>query len=418
MRVGGKYRLGKRLAVGGMGEVWVARNQATGADIALKLCGGDAANEEAALRFRQEARLGAMLSHRSIVRIFDLVEETDGTLLLVMELLRGQTLDRHLRTRGPLPSKEAIAIMLPVLSALAHAHDRGIVHRDVSPANIFLTVDPDGQVIPKLVDFGIAKLPASGVKTIEGSVLGTPRYMAPERIRAQSDVDGRSDLFSIGVILYEMHTGSSPFDATSPSASLAAVLEVVVDPDPRIDPPVWIELQRALAKRPYERHAGARQMADALRTASGETEASLAHWLQRSPPPRDDVTPDVSPPPGTRSVGGHSVGSTGAFPARRGTLAAWLVVGALVGCLALAATAAVRYTRKAPAAPTATSLETVSPRPPMGTTNPPPPAAEPRLSTSTSPANSTMPTPAPATTNPGWPSHTRRPKPVAITPGF
>ena len=416
MRVGGKYRLGKRLAVGGMGEVWVARNQATGADVAVKLCSGEAANEEAALRFRQEARLGAMLSHRSIVRIFDLVEEADGTLLLVMELLRGQTLDRHLKTRGPLPSNEAIAIVLPVLSALAHAHELGIVHRDVSPANIFLTVDPDGHVTPKLVDFGIAKLPASGVKTIEGRVLGTPRYMAPERIRAQSDIDGRSDLFSVAVILYEMLTGTCPFEAGSASASLAAVLEVVVDPDSRIDPRVWIALQRALAKRPYERHASASDMADALRAASGETDASLAHWLQRSPPPREDAALDPSPPPGTKSVGGHSVGYTDVFLARRATVATWLAVGALVGCLAVAATAAVRYTRKAPAAPPATSLETVTQSPPLAAVSPPLPATV--ATSSASSASSVAPIAAPTMPNPPRPAHTKRPKSVATTPGF
>src|SRR5260370_28637835 len=137
MLIGGKYRLARQLAVGGMGEVWVARNQATAAEVAIKLCRGAAAHPEAVSRFRQEARLGAMLSNRGIVRIFDLVEETDGTLILVMELLRGETLERYLKARGPLSSTEAIAIVLPVLSALAHAHDLGVVHRDVTPANIF-----------------------------------------------------------------------------------------------------------------------------------------------------------------------------------------------------------------------------------------------------------------------------------------
>ncbi|HZU83153.1 MAG TPA: serine/threonine-protein kinase, partial [Polyangiaceae bacterium] len=135
-RVGGKYKLVRRLASGGMGEVWVARNQATGADVAIKLCGRRAANEDVRLRFRHEARLGATLSHRSIVRTFDLVEGADGTLLLVMELLRGETLERYLKAHGPLPPASAIAIALPVLSALAHAHDFGVVHRDVTPANV------------------------------------------------------------------------------------------------------------------------------------------------------------------------------------------------------------------------------------------------------------------------------------------
>src|SRR5579862_4571039 len=125
-RVAGKFRLGRRLAVGGVGEVWVARNEATQADVALKvLRRGDADREEELQieeRFRHEARLSAMLSHRSIVKVFDLIEEPDGTLVLVMELLRGETLQRYLEKRGPRPAKEAVAIVSPILSALAHAH--------------------------------------------------------------------------------------------------------------------------------------------------------------------------------------------------------------------------------------------------------------------------------------------------------
>src|ERR1019366_1108534 len=186
--VAGKYRLRRLLASGGMGEVWVARNEATGADVALKVLrrGSSESAEERQLeeRFRQEARLSAMLSHRSIVRVFDLVEETDGTLVLVMELLRGETLHRYLERLGPRSAAEAVAILAPVLGALSHAHELGLVHRDVSPANIFLAVDPDGHVAPKLVDFGIAKRSGvpSPVETVAGDVLGTPRYVAPERI--------------------------------------------------------------------------------------------------------------------------------------------------------------------------------------------------------------------------------------------
>src|SRR5579859_3758663 len=177
MRLAGKYVLVRRVAVGGMGEVWVAKNDQTGAEVAIKVRRRDAgAGEDAVARFRHEARLGAMLSHRSIVRIFDLVEESDGKLLLVMVLLHGETLERYLKSNGPLSTNEAVAIGVPLLSALAHAHDAGIVHRDVTPANVFLAIDPDGHVTPKLVDFGIAKLPSTGVKTLEGRVLGTPRY--------------------------------------------------------------------------------------------------------------------------------------------------------------------------------------------------------------------------------------------------
>jgi eukaryotic-like serine/threonine-protein kinase len=268
-RVGGKYRLVRRLAIGGMGEVWVAHNEATGAEVAAKLCRASGA-DDAVARFRQEARLGARLVHRNIVRIFDLVEDADRGLLLVMELLHGETLESALRSRGPFSAREAVEIMAPILAALAHAHDLGVIHRDVTPANIFLHADPDGHVTPKLLDFGLAKVDASDLRTLEGRVLGTARYMAPERIRGEKNVDGRCDLFSVGAVLYEMLTGVAPFAAESPSASLAAVLENVVDADPRIPPRVWLEVQRALAKRPYERRPNARAMSESLRAAADE----------------------------------------------------------------------------------------------------------------------------------------------------
>jgi serine/threonine protein kinase len=410
MRIGRKYRLERRLAAGGMGEIWVARNEATGADVAVKLCRDGAAGEDARLRFRHEARLAAMLSHRHIVRIFDLVEDADGALLLVMELLRGQALDRYLESHGPLPANQAIAIILPVLSALAHAHDLGIVHRDVSPANVFLTVDPDGHCIPKLVDFGIAKLPGSGVETVEGRVLGTPRYMAPERIRGLSDVDGKSDLFSIAVILYEMITGTSPFEATSPSASLAAVLERVVDPDPRIDPRLWIEVQRGLAKRAYERHSGAREMADRLRPACGETGASLAHWLQRSPQPREK-TPDASRL-GATMPGGGATGLGPRFLAHRRALAICVMLGTASGSLALVF-GAVHHRRTA-----APPVDTVAPEPRPSAMNPVPSAPEPGVSAPPASSDALAAPVMQSTPVQSRAIRTRRAKPVATTPGF
>jgi len=287
-RLGGKYRLTRRIAVGGMGEVWVAFNEATHADVALKvLRRGDAdlAKElQIEQRFRQEARLSAMLSHRSIVKVYDMLEEPDGTLVLVMELLRGESLRRHLEKRGPLGAKEAVAIMSPVLSALGHAHARGIVHRDVTPSNIFLAVDQDGHVTPKLVDFGIAKLQNGGspVKTEDGRLLGTPRYSAPERIRCASEVDGRADVFSAAVVLYETMTGVCPFAASNSTGELVAVLERHVDPDERIDPRLWVEIQRAMSKQPYERHATAHELAAALKASIGETDESLQRWLNET----------------------------------------------------------------------------------------------------------------------------------------
>ena len=223
-RIAGKYRLKSKIAQGGMGAVWVAKNELTGADVALKLLRPDGnAAADVVERFRHEARLGGQLRHRSITRVFDLLEEADGTLVLVMELLRGETVQALMRRKTALDAREAIAIVVPILSALDHAHEMGIVHRDVKPANIFLSIDPDGTVLPKLFDFGIAKGGTQGFQTLEGRVLGTPAYMSPEQIRATADeLTGRSDLFSMGIVLYEMLTGAPPFDSSVPSAALAA----------------------------------------------------------------------------------------------------------------------------------------------------------------------------------------------------
>jgi serine/threonine protein kinase len=412
-RVGGKYRLARRIAVGGMGEVWRARNETTGAEVAVKVSRRSDADDRD-VRFRTEARLGSMVSHRNVVRIFDLVEDDDGSLVLVMELLRGESLAQHLKTRGRLDTREALAIALPILSGLGHAHGEGIVHRDVTPANVFLAIDPDGQVTPKLIDFGIAKLPAAGNHTLDGRVLGTPRYMAPEQIRGQ-ELDGRSDLFSVAVVLYETIAGTCPFDAGSPSASLAAVLEAEVDPDPRIEPRVWLELARALGKRPYERHATAAAFAEGLRRAAGETDASLAPLLRRAPPSRVDEA-DEQPSPGPSTIEGQSV--EGQFVLGRPAWMAW-AVGATAATVAAALAFVLlpaRPRQQAAGAPTMSQAATSEP----SEVSAPATSATAASSSSSIPTTAPLPsaTTAPAGLPPRLAPHPPRPKPIGTTPGF
>ncbi|MDF2696494.1 MAG: serine/threonine protein kinase [Labilithrix sp.] len=269
VRIAGKLELMQRIAEGGMGAVWAARNTATGAEVAVKVLRPHRQDDDhAAERFRHEAKLGATLAHRNITRVFDLLEDEDGSLVLVMERLVGDTLRDYYKAKGSLSTREAIAIIVPILSALQHAHDRGVVHRDLKPANIVLHTDPDGQVTPKLLDFGIAKAKDSAVQTRTGDALGTPSYMSPEQVRA-AELDGRSDLFSVAVVLYEVITGQNPFQGPTPTAALAHVLEVEVDPDPTIEPRVWLEIQRAFRKQPYERHGSAKELASALCAALG-----------------------------------------------------------------------------------------------------------------------------------------------------
>jgi serine/threonine protein kinase len=405
-----------------MGEVWAARNRTTGAEVAVKMGRVAAAREDSALRFRHEARLAAMLSHRSIVRVFDLVEEDDGTLVLVMELLRGETLERYLRRRGPSPIAEAIAIVLPILSALAHAHETGIVHRDVTPANVFLAIDPDGHVTPKLLDFGIAKIPAAATRqTIEGRALGTPAYMAPERIREQGEIDGRSDLFSVGVILYEMLTGVCPFAAGSAAASLAAVLEVVVDPDPRIDPRTWLVVRRSLAKQPYERPPTATAMATDLLTATGQTEATLIEALRDAPLSRALAGGEADVVQTTRTTTGHSLAPPGVVSvSRRRRAAAW-VVGIVVASAGLAsALASIRGRARGATFPTHSAVATSESAPPEATSAGPLPggsAVEAVAPIAPPPQPSTWTIEA-APKASARPARAPRRKPVATTPGF
>jgi serine/threonine protein kinase len=340
--LGGKIRLIQRIGRGGMGDVWMARNESTQAEVAVKTLQRNERTPTNDERFRREARLAATISHRNVVRIFDLVDESDGTLGLVMELLRGGTLEACMRERGPLSTMHAVAVAAPILSALAHVHEKGIVHRDVKPANMFFAVEPDGHVIPKILDFGIAKLPAaSSPLTIDGSVLGTPHYMAPEQIRGAEDIDGRSDMFSMAAVLYEMLTGVRVFQRDSAAASLAAVLEHEVDPDPRIEPRLWLAISRALAKRPYERFASCAEFADAIRRAVEASDDDFAHALQELRP-RSDAIPE------TDSMRSSALPSGSGSRARKKVVqprsALWMLAAA-TGAAVLAVTGTLAVTR-------------------------------------------------------------------------
>jgi serine/threonine protein kinase len=304
-RIAQKLELVRRLAEGGMGELWVARNLSTHAEVAIKVLLPQRSDDEhAAERFRHEAEVGAMLAHRNVTRVFDLLVDDDGALVLVMELLHGRTLEAAYKEKGTLSCLEAVELIVPILGALQHAHDHGVIHRDVKPSNIFLDVDPDGHLTPKVLDFGIAKAQDSSSLTHTGEALGSPKYMSPEQVRANKQLDARSDLFSIGVVLYEIITGDNPFDAPSPTAALANVLEVEVDPDPRIEPRLWLEIQRALAKQVYERHASAKELADALCRAVGLTAPeSLRRPGPTAPSPASvPATPSSVPAPATTSA--------------------------------------------------------------------------------------------------------------------
>ena len=266
--VGGKYTLLREAGMGGMGAVWVARNETTGGEVAVKFLLPSAQWSPSLLaRLRQEARATASLSHRGVVRVFDLVEAPDGQLFLVLELLHGHTLAERIDAQERIEPSEAVRIALDLLSALEHVHGAGIVHRDIKPPNVFLATDPDGVVTPKLLDFGVSKTRFDAPSlTIRGELVGTPSYMSPEQATGMP-VDARSDIFAMGILLYEMISGKNPF-AADDNKLFAVVLKAdrVVAPE-GVSPALWAVIRRALRREPTARFDSAAAMAVALRDA-------------------------------------------------------------------------------------------------------------------------------------------------------
>lgn len=215
----GRYEVVERVGRGGMGAVYRGRDTVLDREVAIKVMSSDfAADETSRPRFYREARAAAKLQHRNIVTIFEFGEE-DDTPFIVMEFLRGQDLSRRIRCEPPLDLTEKLDIIAELCTGLHFAHEQGVIHRDVKPANIWLV--PDGSV--KLLDFGIAKF-SSATMTRQGSVFGSISYMSPEQVNG-SDVDGRADIFSAGVVLYELLSGKKPFAGDSPTAVLARIMD-------------------------------------------------------------------------------------------------------------------------------------------------------------------------------------------------
>ncbi|WP_232379739.1 serine/threonine-protein kinase [Polyangium fumosum] len=268
--IGGKYQLQRVLGQGGMGAVWVARNLSLDADIALKLIRRDRATEEASARLLTEARAAAKLGHPGIVRVFDFGQTEVGDPYLVMELLTGESLSAILARKKRLAPSVALQTLLPVAAALAAAHLKGIVHRDLKPDNVMLTTDESGKIVPKLLDFGIARVLRDDVErhvTIAGEVLGSPDYMSPEQARGEADIDHRTDVWTYSVLLYETLTGRRPFDAPNYNALIAAIVANTPMPTHAFgtgDAALWAIIERGLAKDRSARWQSLRDMGVAL----------------------------------------------------------------------------------------------------------------------------------------------------------
>jgi serine/threonine-protein kinase len=222
----GKYLLEDCLGIGGMGEVYRATNIALGRQVAIKLLSPAFVNiEEDVLRFLREARAAATVRHVNVVDVLDVARDDDGTPFIVQELLAGEDLERYLRIRGgKLSAEEALEIMIPVADAVATAHANDVVHRDLKPANIFLARDRNN-IVPKVLDFGACLFPTIAERSAKEArmLIGTPHYMSPEQIVSKAEVDARSDVWALGIILYEMLVGETPFEADSANAVLQLV---------------------------------------------------------------------------------------------------------------------------------------------------------------------------------------------------
>src|SRR5215203_3577259 len=288
-----RYDVGRPLGSGGMGEVFLARDRVLGRDVALKVLRKQfAGDEEFAERFKREAMSAASLSHPNIVQVYDRGETEEGSSYIAMEYVPGGTLKEKILGDGPLGTREAAALGAQVAAALGAAHDRGMVHRDIKPQNVLLTDRGDA----KVADFGIARAGSSVTISRTGSVLGTAGYMSPEQALGKSATP-KSDLYSLGVVLYEALTGELPYTADNPIAvSMKHVNQPVRSPreiDPTIPEGMNALVTRLMAKNPEDRYEDADELADDLRRVNRGLEpvAAGAARMQRPRPQRTAVPP-------------------------------------------------------------------------------------------------------------------------------
>ncbi len=308
-----RYLILRKLGSGGMAEVYLAEDEELGRKVALKMLNERHARDEQFVeRFKREARNAAGLSHPHIVRIYDR-GQAEGTYYIAMEYLDGPTLKELLVRKGPTPPLTAIKFAREILSALAEAHRNEIVHRDIKPHNVI--VSPDWNI--KVTDFGIARSGASQM-TEAGSIVGTAQYLSPEQARGKP-VDQRSDLYSLGIVLYEMLTGKVPFTGDAAVEIAMKHLSAVPDPPSKLRPEISHDLDavvmRALAKDPEQRYSSAEEMdADLARVARGasvsnQTEEAMTQVLAGAGttsalttivPPAAGTPPRRRPPTGRR----------------------------------------------------------------------------------------------------------------------
>lgn len=386
----GRYEIRGELGRGAMGIVYRGYDPNIGREVAIKTIHIDLQDAEAVERFRREAKTAGILSHPNIVTIYDAGDD-NGLFYIAMELIVGETL-RDVMARGPMPVEQVISIVGQVAAALEYAHARNVVHRDIKPANIMLA---DGQA--KVTDFGLAKVTSSMASATK--VVGTASYMSPEQITS-GGVDGRSDIFSLGAMTYELLTGARPFRGDNIQAVVFKVMREKPAPpavvNPALHPGLNYMVVKALAKDPAQRYQNCRELLAHLRNyeALGGMEAPPTGGV-----PRDEIPEDAIPAPVAASVlatqleGRNTAVATGPLPTGRGLREQWKAAGLGIAGLLLLIVGAVSYWQSnsgggpegtvpseqsvapGPATPGVGSGGTQPATPPPAT--PPPPATQP-----------------------------------------
>ena len=406
----GNYQIQRLIGEGGMGKVYLAEHPAIGRQAAVKvLTPSDASDPQIVSRFITEARAANSIRHPNIVDIYDSGVLEGGTPYIVMEFLDGETLKDAL-ARGPLPLEDAFDWGCQIAEALAAAHAHDVVHRDLKPENLFLVADPRrlGKKQIKVLDFGIAKLQHRTLgqvhKTRTGALLGTPLYMSPEQCMSQKDIDARTDIYSLGVILYEMVTGSRPFDGDGVYAVISMHINDLPVPPTQLRPNLPVELEaiilQALAKSPDARQESMAVLHSRLELARGNPAASnealaRAHQdrVRPVPLPHTLLHPQQASLPEFKTLGDTAVSKsvTDKTAATRGPMRmrlalAGAVVAVLVGVYALRPFAdkpaphqvAAHHTDQPPAPAPASATATIPAAIPAATV-PPPAHTEPLL---------------------------------------
>jgi eukaryotic-like serine/threonine-protein kinase len=463
--IGGKYVIEALLGAGGMGAVFLANHEQLRRHVAIKFLLSEAmSNPDALARFEREAHAAAALQSDNVTRVIDMGVLPEGTPYIVMEYLEGEDLAARLASQGHLPIDQAVAYVIEACDALSEAHALGIVHRDIKPANLFLARRPNGSVRVKVLDFGISKMSVNSTGkqmslTGTGAVMGSPLYMSPEQLRGSGRVDERTDIWALGVVLYEFLTGSPPFVADAFPEQCALILTAAVPPlrakRLEISPRLEAVVMRCLAKDPGARFSSVGELTAELLNAVPNASLGPASRMAVSQAP--STIPDTGSnertlavaaipaglPGGYGSVTAVPVSSTGHPPlkSRRalgiGIALAACALGAVIGAVFVMgpradnAVVAVPPTHSAaaaavppppspaapdPAAPAPAPPDTAAaaPSPPPTTTTPtstataaPAPVAAPRSRTRATP---------PVTTPPPTPAAAPAAPPAAATP--